>query len=337
MVKRFLALLMIVTLCLTLLWGCEAPQNQNSVPDTSASDVTEATVPVTSAPIPEESTIKPLLYQVSDDNGNIIWLFGSIHVGLDSYYPLPQYVTEAFESSDALAVEVDIVMAEYDLVGQLKCMNLLSYPSGSKFSTSVPEETYNRAVAILKENGMYSIVLEQYVPAFWWSCIETLTCEKLDAKSELGIDRHLINLARDQEKEIREVESAEFQYTLMADFSPELQLLLLEDAIEGYENLEQSDSIVKELMRLWASGDEQAFSAYLSTEEENSSEEEAALYAEYTSALITQRNISMTEYAVDALASGDQVFICVGAAHIVGPGAIAENLRQLGYTVELVA
>ena len=66
------------------------------------------------------------------------------------------------------------------------------------------------------------------------------------------------------------------------------------------------------------------------------SEEEAALYAEYNDALVTQRNLSMTEYAVEALESGQELFICVGAAHVVGEGAMAELLREMGYTVELV-
>ena len=65
-------------------------------------------------------------------------------------------------------------------------------------------------------------------------------------------------------------------------------------------------------------------------------EEEAALYAEYNDKLIVQRNATMTEYAEEALLSGEEIFICVGAAHIVGQGAIAENLRELGYTVEIV-
>ena len=61
-----------------------------------------------------------------------------------------------------------------------------------------------------------------------------------------------------------------------------------------------------------------------------------ALYDEYYKAMITDRNDNMTDYAVDALDSGEEVFICVGAAHVIGDGAIAENLRELGYTVEMV-
>ena len=44
----------------------------------------------------------------------------------------------------------------------------------------------------------------------------------------------------------------------------------------------------------------------------------------------------MTDFAEDALASGDEVFICVGAAHVVGEGAMADLLAKRGYTVTLV-
>jgi uncharacterized protein YbaP (TraB family) len=44
----------------------------------------------------------------------------------------------------------------------------------------------------------------------------------------------------------------------------------------------------------------------------------------------------MADYAEEALKSGKEIFICVGAAHVVGEGAVADLLAQRGYTVELV-
>ena len=60
------------------------------------------------------------------------------------------------------------------------------------------------------------------------------------------------------------------------------------------------------------------------------------LYEEYNKAMIVDRNKGMTEYAEQALKSGKEIFICVGAAHVVGKGAMAEQLRDLGYTVEVI-
>lgn len=43
-----------------------------------------------------------------------------------------------------------------------------------------------------------------------------------------------------------------------------------------------------------------------------------------------------TNFVVDSLNEGENIFVCVGAAHIVGDGAIVDLLRQKGYTVTRV-
>lgn len=311
-IAGFLAVMLIFCMCLT---GCGIDAGQE---------------------VQKESTITPLLYRVTDQQGNVLWLFGSIHVGLESYYPLPDYVLDAFDGSDALAVELDIMKVEWNFVQQTQLLQMLVYTDGSTIADHLPEQTYTRAVEILKENETYNESLDYYMPALWWSTVESLTYEKTGAQASLGIDRHLLKRARNDGKAVREVESAEFQYAMMAGFSPELQQLLLEGAIYSYDNLEATSADMQDMMSLWAEGDEAAFGAYLNQEGEFTSPEEEALYQEYTQSLVTERNQTMTEYAVDALASGEEIFICVGAAHIVGEGAIAENLRQLGYQVEII-
>lgn len=52
--------------------------------------------------------------------------------------------------------------------------------------------------------------------------------------------------------------------------------------------------------------------------------------------MLIDRNLGMADFVEDALASGDEVFVCVGAAHVVGKDALVELLRERGYTVELV-
>lgn len=283
-----------------------------------------------------QSTATPLLYKVSDENGNVLWLFGSIHVGMESYYPLPEYVLTAFDGSDALAVEMDIMAFEWNFPLQTQLLQKLMYLDGSTVQSHLQPETYRRAVEILEENESYNESFTYYKPVFWWSTIESLCMKKTGAQTALGIDRHLLKRARNDGKPVREVESAEFQYGMMAEFSEELQVELLESSIALYDNWEASAADLQQMMELWASGDEAAFAAYLNTEAEFADEQEAALYAEYNDKLIVQRNATMTEYAEEALLSGEEIFICVGAAHIVGQGAIAENLRELGYTVEIV-
>ncbi|MEE1075523.1 MAG: TraB/GumN family protein, partial [Acutalibacteraceae bacterium] len=87
---------------------------------------------------------------------------------------------------------------------------------------------------------------------------------------------------------------------------------------------------------IWAAGDEKEFSKYLASEDQDMTAEEIQLYEEYIKAMFVDRNLSMADYAETSLKSGKEVFICVGAVHIVGEGAVAELLKQRGYKVECI-
>lgn len=321
--KRILALLLSFVLCFSL-FGCD---NRTATPKESPATATPTNTP--------EKGATPLLYKVTDESGNTIWLFGSIHVGKEEFFPLPDYVMDAFASSEALAVEADIVAFEKDLKGQVAALRNLIYADGTKIKDHVSEETYNSAVEILEENNLYNGLLDTYMPSFWASYIEICTYMKADIDVSLGVDRYFINLANKAEKEILEVESAAFQYGVLGGFSEELQIFLLENAISSYQNLLFTKASLNRLLNLWNAGDEKVFSSYFA-EEAALSAAQTPLYEEYQNAMIVSRNDSMTQYAEDALKSGKEIFICVGAAHVVGEGAMAQQLRQLGYTVEIV-
>lgn len=277
----------------------------------------------------------PLLYKVTDDEGNVIWLFGSIHVGREDYYPLPDYVMDAFEGSDALAVEADIVAFEGDQAAQTQALMMMMYTDGTMISDHLSEEVYDAAVELMSEYGQYNVLLDYFLPILWYQTISSLAVEEAGGDVSLGIDRYFIGQASSTGMEILEVESAEFQYGMLAGFSEELQIYLLESALESFENLSEMEQDLKVMMDLWQSGNEAAFAQYLADESDVDPEYEA-LWTEYNNAMIVERNETMTEYAIETLESGKEVFICVGAAHIVGEDAMADNLRELGYTVEIV-
>lgn len=324
MTKRIVALLMAVLMCLSL-FGCNDSSDKATDKKDSGATVDQAST----------SSSTPLLYKVTDDSGNVIWLFGSIHVGRDDFYPLPDYVLDAYESSDAIAFEFNIDEFESDMKAQMDALTPLVYNDGTTIKDYIPEDTYDKAVEIMEENNVYSVALDFYVPSFWSTSIDNCTYIKLEYDVNSGIDRHFLELAQEDKKEILEVESAALQYQILADFSEQLQIYLLESSIEAYNDLENSKKDVNKLMDLWANGDEEELADYLDEEEELQADE-VELYEEYNNALIVERNNSMTEYAQELLKTGKEVFICVGAAHIVGEGAMAQQLKELGYTVEIV-
>ena len=338
--KRLLSFLLALSLCFAMA-ACgaktEAPTTTEYVTAPSTAQTTEPAVtePVVTEPVVYgEAT--PLLYRVSDAEGHTVWLFGSIHVGRENYYALPAYVTDAFDGADALAVELDILAFEKDLSAQVQALMPLVYRDGTKISDHISEELYTKAVEALEALNSYAAALDMYCPALWSSMIDSLLMEQMGARIDLGIDRHLLERAKAAGKEIRDIESAQAQYAMLGGFSDELQVILLESSLESYADPEPAKAELEEMMDLWASGDEAAFSAYLAEEDEDMTAQEKALYEEYNQAMLVDRNLLMTDYAENALKSGETVFICVGAAHVVGQGAMAQQLAQRGYTVELV-
>ena len=292
--------------------------------------------PTTPQPGGETSQISPLLYQVEDSNGNVAWLFGSIHIGEEYFYPLPDYVISAYEGADALAVEFDIVAFEKDMSAQMEMAKKMYYQDGTTIKDHISAELYNKAVEVMEDCDMYAPYMDLLYPIMWSQLIENAVYEKLGINYDLGIDQHMLDRAYKDGKKILDVESAEFQYSMLVNYSAPLQSLLPEESVASYYAQDEVKATADEMLSIWAGGNEQTFWEFLDAEQEFETQEEADLYAEYVKAMETDRNIGMADFVEDSLASGEEVFVCVGAAHVVGADAMVELLRERGYTVTLV-
>jgi len=284
----------------------------------------------------EAGPVTPLLYEVTDDDGNVIWLFGSIHFGEEWFYPLPDYVYDAYDSADALAVEFDILAYSEDIVAQINSATKLLYDDGTTVDDHLSPETYQRAVQILTDAGQYVPGMEVYKLCVWWSALDTLLYETLGADAEMGIDMHMLNKAHEENKPVIDIESPDFQMELLSSFSDELNVLLLEQALAMFDDPQAKSSYIA-LLLAWASGEEKMLVQLLQSEADAlETDEERALYAEYEKALMTDRNNSMSDFAENALKDGEKLFICVGAAHVVGETGIAAQLAERGYSVTVL-
>lgn len=339
--KKLLSLILSLLILLNFT-SCGNSDNSTKTKETVAESTTKDIEKVdknntesTTAPDSDEDELSPLLYKVTDKDGNVIWLFGSIHVGEEDFYPLPDYVMNAYNSSDALAVEFDITIDDnYDDAFTDYLYDMV-YLDGSKLPEHIPEDLYNQAKEILEENDCYFSELDYYKPGLWSEMIDELFFDQLDINRELGIDYFFLNTAHDEDKKIYNIESLELQMGMMAQYSEPLQILLLEISIESYYSTEKNQKLLDEMLEIWAQGDAKAIDALLNEEAEEF-EDEKELYEEYNTIMMTDRNYNMTNFAEKTLTSGEEVFIVVGAAHVVGEDGIANQLKNRGYTVEVI-
>lgn len=317
----------------------------------------------------EEPEVKPnpVFYKVTDAEGHTMWLLGTIHKGDERTKYLPKEIYDAFDASDALAVEYNSDAfneeLEMDEEMQEEYINAMYYTDETTIKDHLMEAVYEDAVLAMKAAGGYSSTMERLKPAMWSVELDNFYLRQGRVLyDEYGVDNQLMDRANEQEKTILSVEDDMEHATLLGSFSDELQEFLLMASL--YSSSAAHNDGTVELFEMWCRGDEAELTEYLAeeeaeeeedtgieelTEEERAemTEEELAIYdrlvelydkvqAEYEQVLMTERNIDMLAVAEGYLASGDTVFYAVGLAHLLGEDGLVNTLRNAGYTVERV-
>lgn len=298
-------------------------------------------------PLPDqepEEKANPVFYEVKGENGETLYLFGTIHVGDDRTGFLPQAIYDAFDSADALAVEFDDAEFEEQIQEDPELMQRVAgayyYLDGTSISDHIDdEEVYTSAVRMMKITGQYNDTAERLKPYVWGNAIENFYLSQgRRLTSSKGVDHRLMARAREQGKEILSVESGISQLEMLSNYSDKLQQVLLEETM-GTSRAAYLDGVY-ELYDLWCEGNEAVLIERLAGADEDDlsemDEEERALYEEYHSAMETDRNERMLQTAEEYLASGKTVFFAVGLAHLLGDKGLVQALRDAGYTVTLI-
>ena len=295
-----------------------------------------------------ESKATPLFYHVTGENGQEMWLFGTIHVGDARTVYLPQEIYDAFAASDALALECNTEAFDEQVEEDEELseeVSSLYFYSGISLKAMMEEEEYDRAVMLLKATGNYNMNMPYAKPYLWSSAIDDFYMRQgYQLHRDQGVEERLMDWAETLDKEILEVESSLFQIKMLTGFSKDLQMLMLEESMENDARAYWEGTM--DLYEKWCAGDEAVLREELSdavdmtdwTEEEIAEyEENKHLVEEYNKAMSYDRNDGMLEKAIGYLESGDVIFYAVGLAHLLNDvNGLVDTLREAGYTVELV-
>ena len=344
--RRILSVLLTVLLLLSLLAGCAKPDPgpRNTETGAAKSTGTAENRETTDSALAETETgadpgaVSPLLYHVEDGKGGELYLFGTIHLGDERVQTALELVRPYLDRCAALGVEFDVVAFEKDTKAQVAAMTPFVYTDGTQAADHMPEALYERASELLKQAGLAPGLLSYYNVAMWAQLVEQAalmtTC---DLDFDGGMDRALIRDCYEKKLPVRDVESPELQYGLLASFSDELNLLLMENTLDHLDTY--GESTVR-LYEAWTRGDEAELLALITGEEQEDEEEltedQIALLEDYNRKMLDDRNLGMRDVALTWMAEDKPVFFAVGAAHLLGENGLAELLRAEGCTVERI-
>jgi len=265
---------------------------------------------------------KSFLWKIQSKTSTV-YVLGSLHLAKKEIYPLSQKIENAFDQSNFLVVEANV--NDIKKIDIQKLMESAFYPANDALEKHVSPETFEWVKRETEGLGIPLELLGKQKPWFLAMTLVSLESIKLGLDPNLGIDRYFLSKAEGKKK-ILELESLDYQISLLSGFSEKDQELFLIYTLKDLNVMEQE---MGPLIQAWVSGDAQAMESILA----RSVSEDKRLSA-ILEKLIFERNRRMVAKIEDFLRTKETYFVIVGAGHLVGKQGILKLLGEKGYLIE---
>jgi uncharacterized protein YbaP (TraB family) len=206
---------------------------------------------------------------------------------------------------------------------QAKMLSMGLYPEGESLLQNISGDMRRD---LQKKMADLGLPLEQFARFKPWLLAVTLTTlelQRLGFSPAYGIDVHYYGRAQSDKKRIDFFEPIDYQLDLLGNMDDEDQTAFLGQTLK---DLEIAAEMADDMMTYWQKGQADKLYSLLYKSFEG--------YSEIEDRLLLQRNKDWLDKIETMLAEPENVFIVVGAGHLVGPESVVALLKQRGYKVK---
>lgn len=265
---------------------------------------------------------KHCLWLVKTPSNKAVYLLGSLHVFKGDGYPLAEAINEAYRRSQKVVFETDLA-AMADPAVQAKILTMGRYPEGQTLFQNISEALRNSLKLKMNDLGMSLEQFERFRPWLVAVTLTVLELQRLGFSPDYGIDVHFYGRAGEDHKEIGFFESIDFQLDLFGKMNPYDQNAFLGQTLK---DLEVAAQMAENMLKSWKNGEADKLYAILFKSFEG--------YPKIEKRLLHQRNIDWVKKIEEMMAEDKNIFIVVGAGHLIGPGSVVTLLQEKGYEVK---
>ncbi|MGH7845003.1 MAG: TraB/GumN family protein [Candidatus Binatia bacterium] len=261
------------------------------------------------------------LWQVRSPTSTL-YLLGSVHLLKPEHYPLGRPIEEAFDDSRKLVLEIRLDNLNPQVVqGSMLAKGRLE--PGQTLQKLLAPTTYALLKRRAEEMRVPVQALEPFKPWVAALTLSMLKLQQLGYEARHGVDQHFARKARQEGKEILELESFEAQINLFEQLLLPVQEAFL---LQTLKDLEVMEKQFQSLLDAWMRGDAAALETILLA----SFREHPEIYRR----IVADRNRGWLAQLEKILAQNENAMVVVGAGHLVGEEGLIELLRARGYGVE---
>jgi len=261
-----------------------------------------------------------LLWKVSGKNlPKPSYIFGTFHMMCKEDIVFSEGLKKALSNSQLVYFELDLD----DAAGSMSMMKEMKMKNGKTLQEVFSDNDYKRVEKFFKDSLSMSISsFKQYKPFFLVSLLypKLMTCAKAS-----GVEQELMKLVKENKKEIKGLESYAFQASVFDSIPYELQA-------KEVLNMMDSMSMYKGYMVTMVNAYK---NRKLSILKEMTDKTEFGGGGNSQELLLDGRNRNWVQQ-MKKIFPANNVFIAVGAGHLIGESGLISLLRKEGYKVEAV-
>lgn len=262
----------------------------------------------------------PALWKVEKAEGSV-YLFGSFHILPDEVKWYGGEIQSGFEGADVLVLETVMTpeaMAEVQMIFAKRSF----LPEGKSLQGLLGIEKFALAVEIAKEFGLNEAQIDKMQP---WALSLNFAIQSMMKHGyniNAGVDQLMQTEAQTRGKTLEGLELPVDGLNALSSHPLPLQSIMLADVLEKLADFEK---YTKTFLDAWTSGDTKTLNEVMVKDMEK--------YPEVYEALLVKRNKAWLPALENYLKNPGNIFITVGAAHLVGPDGVVKMLRDKGYAV----
>lgn len=272
-----------------------------------------------------------------DSKGKLatIYVLGTIHVGDEELYPIPEVITNAYESADRVYGEIS-TQGWSELTGKTLSRVLTAMADAKAYTLETGILWYDTLTSEQKnflETKLGKTVVDankELMPWVLYSGLSDLAMTGSGLTAAFSYDVHFISLSNQLEIEMLGLDDVDVQLDVLSYGDMDFQVKMMKDTIDKF--LENPDFEKEETIALYnayLSGDEKKLEEVLFA----GMEEEIAANPEmqgYYNALFVDRNINWAEIFTQLIAEGGQTFVFAGSGHFIGADSVFDFMKRKG-------
>jgi len=262
----------------------------------------------------------PAIWAVKDYD-TTLYLFGTVHLLSADGSWLRDDVKEVFDKSGTVFFEADSGR-DGQIDAAVLTQSLGFYSNGVRLTDKFDRYQLRLLEAAALSSDTPLAALQNMKP---WLAAEVLTlaaAEQAGLSAAISADEALKSRAARQQKNIRYLDSVESQIRASADQPDFVQEIIIMDALEGYNALEDN---------LWRTADNWSVGRtdYLLQNVNKVKARSPELYQ----ALFTDRNRQWAQILTRYMEDSGTAFAAVGVGHLLGEDSLIKYLKDAGYDV----